>query len=61
MSLARSSANMRRHGVPASKAAQRAECEKIFRDIVAEEGQRLLGWRTIPTNNGTLGQNGAGL
>ncbi|HTL15906.1 MAG TPA: glutamate synthase central domain-containing protein, partial [Patescibacteria group bacterium] len=38
------------------KAGQRAECEKIFRDIVNEEGQRLLGWRTIPTNNGTLGK-----
>src|SRR5207245_9617894 len=35
--------------------AQRAECEKIFAGIVAEEGQRLLGWRTIPTNNGPLG------
>lgn len=36
-------------------AAQRAECEKIFGEIVAEEGQRLLGWRTIPTSNVTLG------
>src|SRR5438552_12128318 len=36
-------------------AAQRAECEKIFSNIVAEEGQRLLGWRTIPTNNTSLG------
>jgi len=35
--------------------AQRAECEKIFSEIVAEEGQRVLGWRTIPTNNGSLG------
>src|SRR5689334_20778654 len=34
---------------------QRSECEKIFASIVAEEGQKLLGWRTIPTNNGTLG------
>ena len=25
--------------------AQRLECEKIFADIVTEEGQRLLGWR----------------
>ena len=38
------------------KAAQRSECEKIFREIVAEEGQRLLGWRTIPTNDGGLGK-----
>jgi glutamate synthase (ferredoxin) len=36
-------------------AAQRAECERIFGDIVAEEGQRVLGWRTIPTNNASLG------
>ena len=36
-------------------AAQRAECERIFGDIVAEEGQRVLGWRTIPTHNVSLG------
>jgi glutamate synthase (ferredoxin) len=36
-------------------AAQRAECEKTFAEIVAEEGQRLLGWRTVPTNNNSLG------
>ncbi len=36
-------------------AAQRAECERIFGDIVAEEGQRVLGWRTIPTQNASLG------
>jgi glutamate synthase (ferredoxin) len=35
--------------------AQRAECEKIFADIVAGEGQRVIGWRTIPTNNASLG------
>src|SRR6266704_924789 len=35
--------------------AQRAECEKIFTHIVAEEGQRLLGWRTVPTDNNSLG------
>src|SRR5215470_19973001 len=27
------------------KAGQRSECEKIFRQIVTEEGQGLLGWR----------------
>ncbi len=36
-------------------AAQRAECESIFSEIAAEEGQPVLGWRTIPTNNSTLG------
>jgi glutamate synthase (ferredoxin) len=35
--------------------AQRAGCEKILADIVAGEGQRILGWRTIPTNNSSLG------
>ena len=35
--------------------AQRAECEKVFAQIVAEEGQVLLGWRTIPTSNASLG------
>ena len=38
-----------------TKRAQRAECEKIFANIVAEEGQKLLGWRTVPTNNVSLG------
>ena len=35
--------------------AQRAECETIFAGIVAEEGQRILGWRTVPTRNDSLG------
>ena len=38
-----------------TKAAQRAECEKIFGQIVTEEGQKLLGWRTVPTDNASLG------
>ncbi len=36
-------------------AAERRECEKVFERIVIEEGQRLLGWRDIPTNNNSLG------
>jgi glutamate synthase (ferredoxin) len=36
-------------------AKQRAECEKIFEQIVAEEGQTFLGWRTVPTINASLG------
>ncbi len=36
-------------------AGQRGECERIFGEIVAEEGQRVLGWRTVPTNNASLG------
>src|SRR6266852_4199463 len=35
--------------------SQRTECEKIFTKIVSEEGQRVLGWRTVPTNNASLG------
>jgi glutamate synthase (ferredoxin) len=34
---------------------QRAECEKIFGNIVVEEGQKVLGWRTVPTDNNSLG------
>src|SRR5262245_11107447 len=37
-------------------AAERRECEKEFERVVAEEGQRLLGWRTVPTNNSPLGE-----
>src|SRR2546423_12784926 len=33
----------------------RAECEKLFEDIVEEEGQSVLGWRSVPTNNSSLG------
>jgi glutamate synthase (ferredoxin) len=36
--------------------SERAECEKVFEQIVAEEGQCVLGWRTIPTNNASLGE-----
>ncbi len=34
---------------------QRAQCEQMFAQLVAEEGQVLLGWRTIPTSNASLG------
>jgi len=33
----------------------RRKCEKLFEVIVAEEGQKFLGWRTVPANNSTLG------
>ncbi len=36
-------------------ASQRRDCERRFEEIIAEEGQRLLGWRTVPTNNASLG------
>ncbi len=35
--------------------SQRRNCEMRFEEIIAEEGQRLLGWRTVPTNNPSLG------
>ncbi|MDB6037481.1 MAG: glutamate synthase family protein [Verrucomicrobiales bacterium] len=36
-------------------ADDRKRCEKLFEVIVAEEGQKFLGWRTVPTNNSPLG------
>lgn len=35
--------------------AQRSECEKIFENIIKEEGQAFLGWRAVPTVNKSLG------
>src|SRR5687767_10833554 len=35
--------------------ADRAQCEKIFEQIVKEEGQTILGWRDVPTKNASLG------
>ena len=35
---------------------QRKRCEKYFEEIVATEGQRVLGWRTVPTDNALLGE-----
>jgi glutamate synthase (ferredoxin) len=37
-------------------AAARAQCEQRFADIIEDEGQKVLGWRTVPTNNSSLGQ-----
>lgn len=34
---------------------ERKACEKILEEIVKEEGQHFLGWRTVPTHNATLG------
>jgi glutamate synthase (NADPH) large chain len=35
--------------------ASRKRCEKIFEDIVREEGQEVLGWRDVPTDNSMVG------
>jgi glutamate synthase (NADPH/NADH) large chain len=40
-------------------AAQRAEAKKVVNDIIAAEGQRLLGWRPVPTSTHTLGDSAA--
>jgi glutamate synthase (ferredoxin) len=40
--------------LPANQAGRTA-CAKIFEDVVREEGQTLLGWRDVPTENATLG------
>ena len=36
-------------------AAHRHFCELAFESIVREEGQRVLGWRDVPTDNSSLG------
>ena len=35
-------------------AVQRAQVEDLFAHIVAEEGQRVLGWRSVPTDDAAL-------
>ncbi len=40
--------------LPQEKSARR-KCEQIVERIVADEGQRFLGWRTVPTSNASLG------
>ena len=33
-----------------------AQCQRIFEEVVQEEGQRLLGWRDVPLDDGGIGQ-----
>jgi glutamate synthase domain-containing protein 2/glutamate synthase domain-containing protein 1/glutamate synthase domain-containing protein 3 len=35
--------------------AKRAKCEAVFEQIVRDEGQLLLGWRTVPINENECG------
>jgi glutamate synthase domain-containing protein 2/glutamate synthase domain-containing protein 1/glutamate synthase domain-containing protein 3 len=35
--------------------ADRRQCEAIFEQVVREEGQTVLGWRTVPTDGSSLG------
>ena len=39
------------------EARERNECEQIFGKIVAEEGQRVIGWRNVPVDNSSLGNS----
>ena len=36
--------------------SQRKKCQEIFEDIVVEEGQTLLGWRSLPINDKEIGK-----
>ncbi len=36
--------------------AQRQQCKAILEESIASEGQKLLGWRQVPTNNQTIGK-----
>src|SRR5579863_255189 len=40
--------------LPSDSVAQR-QCERLFEQVIDEEGQRLLGWRDVPTKNNHLG------
>ncbi len=33
----------------------RLACQSLLEHIVADEGQRLMGWRTVPTDNSAIG------
>jgi len=35
--------------------AERRNCQRLFEVIVAEEGQEVLGWRTVPTDHSLIG------
>ena len=45
--------------LPQAEASRRA-CEEMLARVVAEEGQTLLGWRDVPTENGSLGASARG-
>ncbi|MBI4358423.1 MAG: glutamate synthase large subunit [Candidatus Omnitrophica bacterium] len=35
--------------------SERKNCEKIFEEVIKEEGQTFLGWRDVPTNDSPIG------
>ncbi len=36
-------------------AAARSQARQVFESIVAAEGQKVLGWRDVPTDNSSMG------
>jgi glutamate synthase (ferredoxin) len=42
--------------LPRDPASRRA-CEKIIEETIEAEGQRFLGWRTVPTDNSRIGKS----
>ena len=40
--------------LPADRASREA-CERLFEEAIRDEGQVLLGWRNVPTDNRSLG------
>ena len=42
--------------LPTDRAA-RVECERVVEKFVADEGQRLIGWRDVPVDNSGLGES----
>jgi glutamate synthase (NADPH/NADH) large chain len=43
-----------------TNADDRFHCQNIVEQIVAGEGQSLIGWRTVPTDNSTIGATARG-
>ncbi|MBL28443.1 MAG: glutamate synthase large subunit [Rhodospirillaceae bacterium] len=39
------------------KDSARAACETLIEDVIAEEGQTLLGWRDVPVDSSDLGES----
>ncbi len=37
-------------------AASRKQCERLFEQVIAEEGARLLGWRDVPVKSDAIGE-----
>ncbi|HKV40623.1 MAG TPA: glutamate synthase central domain-containing protein, partial [Blastocatellia bacterium] len=38
-----------------TEAHSRRQCESLFERVVRDEGQTVLGWRTVPTDDSTIG------